>query len=319
MKANVSPDGQWLLLITEVQGRSALQLLRLDGQQLQTLYCTPSGGKIDNALFSPDQHALLFSEEVGKGGNGPLIGSLSLLDVETGKLHTEASWSYTVGALSYPGFSPLKWADESSVYLAGSHLPAHLLDGPPNFYLLRDINKDVSQQKSNIQLIQASATENDCEVVDVTPDNKQIVCSTDPHRRRQSDEPATIELRPLAGKAFQTIYRDRGGDVDVRVLSNSTLLFLQYRPGSQDTLWKMNTDGSRATQLMRSPSKGYDGLLTFPFNRQPWSLVSRDGQYYVLKIGNNRLVIGSLAGGQQTTIGTQQDDASLDPVGWSQV
>jgi hypothetical protein len=315
VKANVSPDGQWLLLTTEVQGRSALQILRLDGQQLQTLYCTPLEGRIDSVLFSPDQRSLLFSEEVGN--NSPLTGSLSLLDVETGKVRTEASWSYTVGVLPYPGLSPLKWANESSVYLAGSHLPAHLLDGPPNLYLLRNISKDVSQQKSNIQLIHAPTAEHDCVVVDVTPDNGQLVgiCSASPSRKRH-EEAATIELRPLTGKTFHTIYRDPGGIVDVRVLSNSTVLFIQSHLDSPDTLWKMNTDGSGATQLMRSPSKSGDDQPSFPFNRQIWSLVSRDGQYYDIQIGFNRLVIGSTSGGQQITIGTQGDDASLEPVGW---
>ena len=39
--AQVSADGQWVLFRASVDNRSAFQLIRMDGQGLQTLYCVP--------------------------------------------------------------------------------------------------------------------------------------------------------------------------------------------------------------------------------------------------------------------------------------
>ena len=85
-KANVSPDGQWILLRSLLQGQIAIQLIRVDGQQLQTLYCAPVQDNIDDALLSPDQHALVFNQENQDG-----LSTLYLLDVATGKLRTVLS------------------------------------------------------------------------------------------------------------------------------------------------------------------------------------------------------------------------------------
>jgi dipeptidyl aminopeptidase/acylaminoacyl peptidase len=38
--AQVSTDGQWILFVTNYPQYAALQLVRMDGQGLQTLYCT---------------------------------------------------------------------------------------------------------------------------------------------------------------------------------------------------------------------------------------------------------------------------------------
>jgi len=85
-RANVSPDGQWILFRSLLQGQVALQLIRVDGQQLQTLYCAPAQEDINDALLSPDQHTLVFNQENQDG-----LSTLYLLDVATGKLRTELS------------------------------------------------------------------------------------------------------------------------------------------------------------------------------------------------------------------------------------
>jgi hypothetical protein len=52
---NVSPDGQWVLFEALLQGQSAIQLVRMDGQQLQTLYCAPPQTTVGDLVLSPDQ------------------------------------------------------------------------------------------------------------------------------------------------------------------------------------------------------------------------------------------------------------------------
>ena len=180
-KANVSPDGQWILLRSLLQGQVAIQLIRVDGQQLQTLYCAPAQDNIDDALLSPDQHALLFNQENQDG-----LSTLYLLDVATGKLRTELSplqpnypgiaqeqqplallservpstlHDETTGKLRIQPFNPLpsqhyliyvpmKWANNSSVYVFGtvraSGAPIHQLA------LLRDVRQgcDTTREQS---------------------------------------------------------------------------------------------------------------------------------------------------------------------------
>src|SRR2546425_1785331 len=42
--AQVSADGQWILFTTTIAHRTAIQLVRLDGQGLQTVYCSAASG-----------------------------------------------------------------------------------------------------------------------------------------------------------------------------------------------------------------------------------------------------------------------------------
>ena len=71
-------------------------------------------------------------------------------------------------------YIPMKWAN-NSVYLLGTVRGSGGV--PHQLALLRDINKDVSQQASNLQIITAASQDNDCQDYDVTPDNQQSVCS----------------------------------------------------------------------------------------------------------------------------------------------
>jgi len=84
---NVSPDGQWVLFGAVIQSQSAIQLVRMDGQQLQTLYCAPPQSTVGNLVLSPDQHNLLFSQV----NLDETESILYLLDMRTGKLQTELS------------------------------------------------------------------------------------------------------------------------------------------------------------------------------------------------------------------------------------
>src|SRR5579859_7625540 len=42
-EAQVSANGQWLLFVTQTPTASEIQMVRMDGQGLQTLYCAPPG------------------------------------------------------------------------------------------------------------------------------------------------------------------------------------------------------------------------------------------------------------------------------------
>ncbi len=59
--AQISQDGQWILIVAETNGIQALQLVRVDGQDVQTLYCASAGQKLV-AQWSPDQQQIIFSQ-----------------------------------------------------------------------------------------------------------------------------------------------------------------------------------------------------------------------------------------------------------------
>jgi hypothetical protein len=87
--AQLSPDGQWVLFTaTDKLGSIKLQVVRLDGQGLQTLYCTTKPG-LNSLQWSPTQKFLAFTA----GGPGNAEKSVYLLDVASGALQVETSFA----------------------------------------------------------------------------------------------------------------------------------------------------------------------------------------------------------------------------------
>lgn len=334
--ANISPDGQWVLLVSLLQNQSALQLVRIDGQHLQTLYCAPAQTGIDDALLSPDQHFLAFNQ-VDQND----MSILYLLDMTTGQLHTELSplqphYPGIIGQVQntnpnhlearqfnpipsthYWIYIPMKWAN-NSLYLRGTVRA----DGPPvqQLALLRDISKDVTQQQSNVQLISFTNVPdgNTCFDFDVMSDNRQVLCSA--YAFMGPASPSTITLQSVAGGASHLVYSNSaGGGIVARVLSNSTIIFILDNPNGLPALCKINTDGSGLTQLMAAQNT--DTGLGFAYSSYlPWSISSRDGTFYALEVssmtGNTQsLLFGSLGGGQPRTFVTNTNSLLL--VGWT--
>ncbi len=346
-EANVSPDGQWVLLVSLLQDQFALQLVRVDGQYLQTLYCAPAQTSTDAALLSPDQRFLVFNQV----NQDESISMLYLLDMTTGKLRTElsplqpnypgstqgqlhTSWmsslsssssqDKTTGHLKTQQFNPLpskhyliyvpmKWAN-NGVYLLGTVRGSGAL--PHQLALLRDIRKDVAQQRSNLQAITATE-DNGCQDYDVTADNQQLICSA-----YSPGGPSAINMRPIPGGALRTVYHDPpGGMIVARVLSNSALIFILDKPNSPPTLWKINTNGSGLTQLMAAQTK--DLILDFASSSYlPWAITSHEGMLYALKVSNpmsnaQSLVVGDLSAGIPKTIASSANSLLL--VGWAEL
>src|SRR5258708_11164033 len=105
--AQVSADGKWILFTTVNSGQSTLQLVRMDGQGLQTLFCFTGAG-IATPQWSSDQKHVIFS--VFQTG----LEKVYLLTIGTGNLQT---------AMSIPdsgagqGVDVRTWLDNSRVYL----------------------------------------------------------------------------------------------------------------------------------------------------------------------------------------------------------
>ena len=353
LEINISPDGQWVVFGGLVQDQSAIQLVRMDGQQLQTLYCAPSQTGVGSLVPSPDQHYLVFNQL----NADETEGSVYLLDMRTGKLQTEVSSSepnypvfgqyaaqgasrsllsslfshslqasdsaqaqpsYPLGSKHYPLFFPMKWATNSSVYLLGKLIATP--NPPPQLVLLRDITKDVSQQGSNVQPLVVTPEMNNCQDIDVTAGNRQIVCSS--FVQFGPPAPSSILLQFTTGGAFHAIYSNpAGGALNARALSNpSVIIFTLYRRDEPPALFKINSDGSGLSQLMAGATSGT--LLNLAAGYLPWSNASRDSTLYALQLydlatDKQTLVYGHMSGGAPVTFVTSTN--MLDIVGWTEL
>src|SRR5579875_181847 len=347
-KANISPDGRWIVFLSLFHGQTAVQVVGANGQQFQTLYCTQD--TIDDALLSPDSHTLVFNREIQEE-----ISILYLLDMKTGKLrillsplqpnypdsaqatmqntfisehapspiNRSTTGSHTFQLLNpLPSrhsliYIPMKWATNSSLYVHGtvraSGAPVHQLA------LLLDTRKDVTQQGSNLQAITTSGRNFTCQDDAVTPDNKQVVCSA-ALLTGAVNLPTVIQMWPITGGTQHVVYQGLSRQsILVRVASNSTLLFLSIQANGIAALWRIKTDGRALTRQMAAPISGTN--LEFASSSYlPWSISSRDGLYYALIMydmtsNTSSLIVGELAGNQSKTIATSSNPLQI--AGWA--
>jgi hypothetical protein len=262
---------------------------------------------------------------------GPKSSRTYLLDTRTGKLQLELSSQqpgYPFRLDDQVAFEPVKWASANSLYLLATLSIDFAAVGVPaaatDLYLLRDRSKDVSHQQSNLQFLANSNKEERRTVFDVTPDNQQLVYSANTFGKT-----STLRVRPVAGGTFHTIYAGPAGLILARAISNTTILFIQAKipqgiTPSEETIWKINIDGSHLVKLVTQPDLGF--WFDFADDMQPWSNLSRDGLLYSMRAdGHISIVIGSLDGGPAKVILTPEGpknlwgDIGVWPVGWSQL
>ncbi|GCE31876.1 hypothetical protein KDA_73600 [Dictyobacter alpinus] len=127
-QAVLSPDKQWILFSTSVANQPAkLQLLRVDGQGLQTLYCTANPLQINRLSWSPfdetETGRVFFEATADPAGTAQAPPAISAyqLDVQNGQLMQEklATQNITWGV-------PIGWSDARSVYLEGPDRSVYL-------------------------------------------------------------------------------------------------------------------------------------------------------------------------------------------------
>lgn len=349
--AQISNDGQWIIFVTGTahgKSDSAIQLVRIDGQELQTLSCF--SGFTTTLAWSSDQKYLAF--------NSTGVG-LYLLDMTSGKLQLllRDSTGYD--------YRPMKWSNNTDLYVtrfientqvqlnAGDGLGGTL--GHNELYLLRNVTSIASLQSTNPTQITIptipGASGDECQDFDVSPDNTHLLYS-DCHVQitpdpPQSDTisytgPSTIASQLLSGGPSNTIYQDTAHGIHyARYINDSTILFVGSNTimdtNTQGGLWKINTDGSGLTQLVstQSTAQAKDFILDLEKlnvpGYRPWFSVSPDGTMFALGIAHSSshdmesLLFGSLNGGSTTTFATtdvldsQKNVYSVSLVGWSTI
>ena len=293
----ISADGQWLMFVATVSGQTKLQLVRMDGQDLQTLYCGP----ITSVQWSPTQRLVVFAQN---------YSSAYLLNITNGNLQVELSNITTVSVRT--------WLDTTHVYLT-----LQRPDSPPEFIELLDTSNGSMQEVFNATFSTPFCWDFDSSFDATTLFLSQ--CTAAPSTGHPGSGPlggpsVITSHSPLGGPSYSYVFVDQHlAFTSIRAVTSKMLLFTvgnQTGDTSQNGLWKVGTDGSHPTHL--TPSGQLNQSTQFP-----WSNVSRDGSKYALQIINftptsstYTLEYGSLSGGTPTVFASITN-VPLATVGWT--
>ncbi len=314
--AQVSADGQWVLFVSSGAQQSKtpykLQLVRIDGRYLQTLYCSPNAAiSINSMQWSTDRKLIVF-DFINSGTQ-----NVDVLNTTSGNVQTDLSLPT---ANSYVNVRT--WLDTTRIYLTDT-----LTDAPPNIIYLLDTKKGANQKLSNVPVVFNGSFSN----FDSSYNGKSLYTSSCNCGMGGNSGPGTITVMPATGGQAQTLYSSNTDAITtVRAVLPTTLLFTVYNyslnasspnsGGANDNgLWKINSDGSGLMRLTTDPTGQTSSLNNS--SQFPWSNVSRDGRTYNLLVLNGpmgSLEIGAISGGTPTTIATFGSSGPfLDFVGWT--
>lgn len=299
--AQVSTNEQWVIFVTQVNGLPAIQMIRMDGQGLQTLYCMPPPqysyeATILYLLLSPDQKQLAFATGLDQDQE-----TFSLLDMTNGTVQTELKVQ-----TPFTFYQPVMWLNDTELYVWRYPIAQSAL------FLLNTQNGS-QQQESSLTNITSRLS-----VFDVSPDETTLftglctVCG-----QGIFIGPSTISTQPATSNIQQLIYTTKGAIQGLLAAQNNILLFsIQSfslspdRPAdtSQDGIWKIHTDGSGLTQLSNQARFAIDSHQD----------ISNDGKWYLLS-SNSSLLLASLNGGTPTQVAsvTNAANTTLVAAGWT--
>lgn len=322
-KAQVSTDGKWILLVSDMSnGIAAIQLIRMDGQGLQTLYCTQTRN-LSDVQWSPNQLSIAFAI-ISSTSTLPST-TISLLNTQDGQVRTVATFQGPFSDCCVQ----LSWLDSIHLTIIGT---AGLTDTPDaGAPLLLDTSKAGIQQKSNIPALFQPSMPADgsdyfgepCYDFASGYHRSQVFvsqCSLTRYFPMAADDvvqqgPSSISVEPVTGGSLQTIYRNPGFAIAaIQMISATRLLFYvgnysshagQSVDTSQNGLWTINSDGTVLKHLTTA-AMGEIGHLYFEVPFPNWSVISLDGSMYAssnedYNSGTITLFYGSLQGGNPTT------------------
>ena len=314
--AQISIDGQWILFVSQGSGSAALQLIRMDGQGLQTLYCTQPSESISSIQWSPDQNSVVF--EVARTLTPYSTGTVYMMSITTGKLQVELLQPHSPNQANIAGYQIHGWLDNTRVYMVGITAPA-FSNSPHyrNIYIL-DTAKGSNQQGSDLQKIMTVG-----DVFQYVWDFDRSFNGTQLFVSQCKGcgtggfvgGPSSITVQPATGGLEHIIYSSQTLSIAaVKVISNGGLLLNIHNDGgdtSRNGWWKINTDGSSLTRLTTEGASG----LSFYTDIS----VSRDGSMYAYKLDDLSgetvfLNFGSLSGSAPTSFATLSQGNILNAV-----
>ncbi|MBX5451930.1 hypothetical protein [Thermogemmatispora sp.] len=359
-EAQVSADGQWIMFLSLPDPHSdpnhvaLLQMVRLDGQGLQTLYCfpklpyTPEDGIFSafqgrgilsyaypplRFIWSPDERHVLLSADLE--GTTSLM---TLLDIRTGSLRQLLLYSqYCRLAI------PLTWLDSNQAYIVTEGRATCGSPPPPMDLYLLNIAKSTNPVdpqwnailSQNVRFTEAS--------VDISPDSSHLFTST-----CEMTEPfvTTIIGEPARGGAQTIIYHQLASAQNpescvesIRATAKNALLMLihsgrsylqcgensqQYRDAFQ--LATLSTAGHSQPRILANLERGRSYSLGQDVPTL-WSLVSRDSRFYAITAARvpttcsqrsveTMILYGRLSGGAPVVV-VRTSAGTVDVVGWT--
>ena len=312
--AQISHDGQWLLLSVIENATSKMMLMRMDGQDQQTLYCAPKGQVIDplnstGVQWSPDQKHIVFTQgasfDATQGANPAL--SIFQLDLSSGKVQLELA---PIGNDEY--FNLDTWVDATHVSLLQTQNT-----GPvQNTLYLLDTGKGPISHISDLQLVRKLG---EGQNFALSADGKTLFEGSTNFSASMLQ--SVVDAYSTSTGKVQQLLTKRGIYLaGMRVINSSSLVFVsgaQNAPTQDiaDNLgwWKINTDGSGLTHINKDNFGSGAGPGTWgpfsPYSKNSWSNFSRDSLFYIEKSS-----YGSINGGPLTSY-TNDNDAR--PIGWT--
>jgi eukaryotic-like serine/threonine-protein kinase len=306
--SQVSADGQWILFVSagtqQSQTPNKIQLVRMDGRYLQTLYCSANWATSINSIqWSTDRKLIVF-DFIRNGTQ-----NVDVLHTTNGSIQTDLS-----SPKSSTYVNVRTWLDTTRIYLTDT-----LTDAPPNIIYLLDTKKGANQKLSNVPIV-FKGTFGD---FDSSYNGKNLYTSSCICGYGGNSGPGAITVMPATGGQTQTLYSSTNDAITtVRAVLPTTLLFIVYNYNSSTSdngLWKVNTDGSGLTRFTTDPGNQSSSLNNS--SQFPWSNVSRDGSTYSLLVLNGptgSLEIGAISGGTPKTIATFGSSGPfLDFAGWT--
>ena len=335
MDAQVSADGQWVLFLSQPDPRgdrlhsAMLQLVRMDGQGLQTLYCFSSsglstgpnpGGRLPiDVQWSSDQKSVLMTVDTHD-----TTSTISLLDLATGTIHTELAITDSAQLYRY---NVLTWLDNTRAYVVKSGRQGPL---PPISLFILDTSTNHDPNGGDLKHVLDQPVRFSNLSMDSSYDGTKLFVGY--CLQVASPFETTIWSEPATGGTKQTIYHQATTvcSETLRVISSDTLLLTVMNSDAKGNIinhqvWTMKTDGSGQKTLVSFPSSStqQDTYSLNQFTQFTWSNVSRDGSMYALKINNGalnlqRLVVASLNGGAPMEI-ANTTRGGVDLVGWTTI
>jgi hypothetical protein len=282
-----------------------LQLVRTNGQELQTLFCVSrSSSWIANVQWAPDSPYVAFDT---LGTSGQAVG-IEILDLTTARLSHVLVGDY----------APQAWLDATRLYVATPPGNAGIVPG--DLYLL-DTGKGPNQQASNLTHIASFnaacgsfAPGADGMHIFTTSCTRVMLDNCQSGYGLQGSD--TLSMQPATGGRATTIYSSRSQAIVAMHAVNSQTLLLHVENSagdlSQDGLWKINAGGGSLTRLTTEPGQRCEDLEDQAAN---WPQVSSNAQSYALRV-NGALMVGSLNGGTPATFATMKvGEGILDLVG----
>jgi hypothetical protein len=304
-EAQLSSDGRWIFFVSTVSGNNEVQMIRLDGQGLQTLYCTKN--TIFNLLRSIGYDWLVFTE------SDPISGDnkLKLLTITDGTL-IEMPKQVAVG-------DPITWDVYGRIYLIGSAGTGGGDIPNENVYIL-----DPQTAKLSTFIKISGFCWSFSQLLD-TEQSFVSQCSGGGGVGTTGPSNISTGLEGSSILTLHTLFRSSTLAItDVRAVSTDIVLLRVdgLSVTSQNGLWEMKADGTHLTRIT-----GINDQINLNRNTQyPWSNVSLDGTMYAVESRNqlgSELDIGSLLNPTSAisfaSIQDKTGASELNIVGWTTV